>query len=207
MKFSAATLFVSLSQIAVLISAQQQEAASSSFLRKPESFAGDEPMSACNKQTNQASCFQTVDEASGLPCSWCVAGAIPSECVTQEQAAQLPEAVFECSTPGLTTFHFDTSDSVSHTFFSKTNDLCDAASKSLSGYMDIKGSDYDKNGQNKHLFYWMFEKRGDVDDTTPFIVSVVNYYVSKIPPNHIILVSFSITHFTAHLFFFYLRSG
>ena len=126
-------------------------------------------LSACNKVTDQTSCFQTVDDESGLPCAWCVAGAIPSECVTQEQAKQLPESVFECSVLGETVYSFVQEHS--HTFYSKENDLCDASSKSISGYMDIKGSEYDKNGQNKHLFYWMFEKRGDdVDGDTPFIV-------------------------------------
>jgi len=59
--------------------------------------------------------------------------------------------------------------------------ICDGSSKSISGYMDITGSKYDENGQNKHLFFWMFEKRpskevettdGDDDDdeTIPFIV-------------------------------------
>lgn len=126
-------------------------------------------LSACNKVTDQSSCFQTIDDESGLPCAWCVAGAIPSECVTQEQAKQLPESVFECSIPGEVVYSFVQDQS--HTFYSKDgNDLCDASSKSISGYMDIKGSEYDKNGQNKHLFYWMFEKRGHVDENTPFIV-------------------------------------
>lgn len=113
-------------------------------------------LSACNTVTDQTSCYQTVDDESGLPCAWCVAGAIPSECVTQEQAKQLPESVFECSIPGETVYSFVADRS--HTFYAKekdADDLCDASSKSLSGYMDIKGSDYDKNGQNKHLFYWM----------------------------------------------------
>ena len=128
----------------------------------------DVELSACNKVTDQTSCFHTVDEESGLPCAWCVAGAIPSECVTQEQAKALPAAVFECSIPGEMVYSF--MEGRSHTFYSKENDICDASSKSLSGYMDIKGSEYDKNGQNKHLFYWMFEKRGDSDEDTPFIV-------------------------------------
>ena len=145
------------------VSASKQTASS---LRKSD---GKVELSSCNKMKDQESCFQTVDDESGLPCSWCVAGAIPSECVTQEQASQLPDAVFECSTPGVTEFNFV--ENLSHTFFSKDNDICDSESKSLSGYMDIKGSDYDKNGQNKHLFYWMFEKRGDKDEKTPFIVS------------------------------------
>jgi cathepsin A (carboxypeptidase C) len=30
--------------------------------------------------------------------------------------------------------------------------------------MDIDGSKYDENGEDKHLFFWMFEKRDDDDD-------------------------------------------
>ena len=47
------------------------------------------------------------------------------------------------------------------------SDLCDASSNSLSGYMDISGSEYDKSNENKHLFYWFFEKRGTDSDTAP----------------------------------------
>ena len=163
-------------------SAQDASSSSTTFLRKSSSSSNNVELSACNKVTDQDTCFQTVDEESGMPCSWCVAGAIPSECVTQEQAKDLPPSVFECSVPGRNdkaessgvdtqremTFNFV--EDRTHTFFSKDNEICDPSSKSLSGYMDIKGSDYDKDGQNKHLFYWMFEKRGDKDENTPFIV-------------------------------------
>lgn len=44
--------------------------------------------------------------------------------------------------------------------------ICDGSSKSISGYMDIKGSEFDEDGQNKHLFFWMFEKRPSEEDTT-----------------------------------------
>ena len=44
--------------------------------------------------------------------------------------------------------------------------------------MDVKGSEYDKNGENKHLFFWFNSMRGsDTDDMSeedkskiPFIV-------------------------------------
>jgi hypothetical protein len=164
MKFSLAFLALSAS---VALSQETDEAPS---FRQAVQEASAREASACNHVGDRDSCFATVDEDSSMPCSWCVAGAVPSECVTQEQAQQLPESVFECSTPGKSTFAFV--EGTSHEFFGKDNDICDPASKSLSGYMDIKGSDYDKNGENKHLFYWMFEKRGDADPDTPFIVSL-----------------------------------
>lgn len=132
--------------------------------------------SQCNQAPNQQSCAQTVDE-NNVPCEWCVAGAIPSECMSADQAKDLPEGVFDCSTPGkssffgLSQYNFRTS-----TPEPAVSDLCDDSSKSLSGYMDVKGSRYDANGENKHLFFWMFEKRGHAqsahgeDDDTPFIV-------------------------------------
>ena len=45
------------------------------------------------------------------------------------------------------------------------SNLCDSSSLSLAGYADTKGSEYDANGENKHLFYWFFEKRGGQDDS------------------------------------------
>ncbi len=57
------------------------------------------------------------------------------------------------------------------------SDLCDDSSASLSGYMDIKGSEYDASGEDKHLFYWFFEKRDadtapDADTPVPVRVPV-----------------------------------
>ena len=152
--------------------------------------------SSCNGLSDRNSCFQAVDDVTGEACSWCVAGAVPSECVSQEQAAQLPAAVFECSTPSFTTgahssSRFSTFEFLPEKLFTlklKENNihrhgleqqrqddqdnssLCDPSSKSISGYMDISGSEYDREGEDKHLFFWMFEKRGDVDESTPFIV-------------------------------------
>ena len=124
--------------------------------------------SACNNQHDQASCFGTIDESSGSPCSWCECAAVPSECLSPEQAKLVPPSVFNCKTPGRE-FQF-LQDDGSTTYRSKLHshpvhdtkddEFCDASSKSMSGYFEVKGSDYDKNGENKHYFYWMFEKRG-----------------------------------------------
>jgi carboxypeptidase C (cathepsin A) len=123
--------------------------------------------STCNSAANQKSCFQLKDDETGSPCQWCVAGAIPSECLSANQAEQVPAAVFECSAPG-----FDFVEGKRHSLQVKEgdDDFCDSSSTGRSGYMDIKGSDYDANGENKHLFFWMYEKRGEVADDTPFMV-------------------------------------
>jgi hypothetical protein len=127
--------------------------------------------SSCNAVSSQAACFQLKDDKTGNPCQWCVAGAIPSECLSSSQAEQVPKGVFECSAPG-----FDFVEGKRHSLQVKEADFeddeafCDISSKGRSGYMDIKGSDYDANGENKHLFFWMYEKRGEVKDDTPFMV-------------------------------------
>lgn len=128
--------------------------------------------SSCNAAPDQSSCTKQVDEVTGLPCEWCIAGAIPSECMSQEQAKLLPAGVFDCSVPSRS---FNFVENQSHSLNVKEHDesdLCDPSSKSISGYMDISGSDYDEDGEDKHLFFWMFEKRNqdDEDEDIPFIV-------------------------------------
>jgi len=168
--------------IALLVStlslaAEEQE---DSFLRSGMSQADHvlkfPTESSCNQAPDEETCYKTVDADSQEPCEWCVAGAIPSECMSQEQAAGLPEGVFECRTPGRILLEAHDKTFALQTKEHETSDLCDASSKSISGYMDIKGSKYDNDDQNKHLFFWMFEKRGtahdSVDDSSeiPFVV-------------------------------------
>jgi len=52
--------------------------------------------------------------------------------------------------------------------------FCDPSSpRSLSGYMDITGSKYDANGEDKHLFYWFFEKRSSTRNTDKSIPLII----------------------------------
>eukprot|EP00934_Nitzschia_sp_Nitz4_P007750 Nitzschia sp. Nitz4//scaffold25_size161228//156007//157719//NITZ4_002458-RA/size161228-processed-gene-0.174-mRNA-1//1//CDS//3329544670//7740//frame0 len=130
---------------------------------------------ACNDIHDQSACQQATD-ASGSPCVWCKCQAVPSVCVTEDQAKDLPSGVFQCSSedehPG--DFHFV--DDKLHSFRElnhENSDLCDDSSLSISGYMDISGSKYDQDGENKHLFFWMFEKRNqdlEADEEIPFVV-------------------------------------
>ncbi|GAX23091.1 cathepsin A [Fistulifera solaris] len=119
------------------------------------------PESSCNQATDSTSCVKTIDETTGERCEWCEAGAIPSECMSHEQAKQLPAGVFDCQTPAArakSQFVFKNKVHSLHVNEGH-DDICDASSKSIAGYMDIKGSEYDANGEDKHLFFWMFEKR------------------------------------------------
>lgn len=138
--------------------------------------------SSCNQNLDRDSCLRAVDDTTKAPCSWCIAGAIPSECMSQEQAAILPSGVFDCSIPG--TVHSGKKSYKLRLQLDNRNepdisDICDSKSKSISGYMDIKGSEYDEAGENKHLFFWMFEKRGaynqSADEVTPVSTNICAY--------------------------------
>lgn len=142
--------------------------------------------SSCNTAHDLHTCSRTTDSVTGLACEWCVAGAIPSECMSQDQAKLLPAGVFECSIPGqqrTTTFQFQRYSRHQRTYHLNAKqieqtDICDPSSRSISGYMDISGSKYDATGEDKHLFFWMFEKRRPdppistetSSEDTPFIV-------------------------------------
>jgi hypothetical protein len=124
-------------------------------------------------------CLSSTDGSDS--CVWCECQAVPSVCVSKDQADSLPPGVFQCSSP-VGEFHF-VEDRVHHL---KENpmgksEICDPSSESISGYMDIKGSKYDENGEDKHLFFWMFEKRNaDVEESAeeiPFVVWLTGKYV------------------------------
>ena len=172
MKFSATHLLLACGLLASSV------ATSSSNLRAPHSEEA-----TCGAATSKETCMASKDEDAHEPCVWCTSQAVKSGCFTQEQSQALPASVFHCETPGSvddesssdptnTSYNFVTNrhgsaQAMTHTLWHKVNEagsaaseLCDASSKSISGYMDIKGSKYDETGENKHLFYWMFEKRG-----------------------------------------------
>lgn len=146
--------------------------------------------SSCLEIKEEDQCNTSKDE-NGLACVWCKCSAVPSECLSVEQASKVPKGVFDCanstdvspssSDQALQSLHFEQheldlmsqsqiqSDAKSkydgslltYTLEDDAVDgsLCDPDSKSLAGYVDITGSQYDSNGENKHLFYWFFEKR------------------------------------------------
>ena len=140
----------------------------------------DDPMqeSSCNTNHNEQSCLAATDDTAGTPCVWCKCSAVPSVCLNQDQSKLVPPGVFDCSNQERGgAFQFVSTRSHILQEHTVQSDLCDAASKSISGYMEVKGSKYDENGENKHLFYWMFEKRNttatatdDPSSATPFVV-------------------------------------
>jgi Serine carboxypeptidase len=129
--------------------------------------------SSCNRASSLEECRTLSDDDTSQPCQWCVAGAIPSECMSPQQASMLPSGVFECSTPGSGSNNKNKNNKKNANVLEfgpvtvqvrsqqvTEADFCDGSSKQISGYMDLKGSKYDENGEDKHLFFWMFEKRG-----------------------------------------------
>lgn len=134
--------------------------------------------STCLNFKDENSCNGSVDNKN-IECVWCKCAAVPSECLSVDQSKLLPSGVFDCASPAakpeLEHFVSETHD------FSVLSDekydgqfirydlkddivdpnLCDPSSKSISGYIDISGSKYDADGENKHLFYWFFEKRSE----------------------------------------------
>lgn len=138
----------------------------------------------CTAITDKDQCLSSADASDS--CVWCECQAVPSVCVSKDQADSLPPGVFQCSAPAVGEFHF-VEDRVHHL---KENpmgksDICDASSESISGYMDIKGSKYDENGEDKHLFFWMFEKRdAELEESAeeiPFVVWLTGKFRKKIP--------------------------
>lgn len=154
--------------------------------------------SSCNV-LDKDHCSGAKDE-DGEPCKWCVAGAVPSACYSESQAKSLPPGVFACTgsehaetgeadgarAPSslLERTEYSFLPSVTHVLEDAPVDpnLCDPSSPlSISGYMDVKGSKYDENGENKHLFFWFFEKRqhseslagGDEDAVDPGDVPMI----------------------------------
>jgi carboxypeptidase C (cathepsin A) len=137
-------------------------------------------MSACNDIHDEKSCYEAIDSDTNGHCVWCDCQAVPSVCVTKDQSESLPPGVFDCKSPDrrsndqnsnnnnnadddkLFRFVEDRTYQLTETAaggIDGPESICDPSSKSISGYMDIKGSIYDESG-DKHLFFWMFEKRG-----------------------------------------------
>ena len=191
MKFSATHLLLACGLLA-------SSSAASNNLRSPDNNNNNINDSSCGDASSKETCMAAKDDASGDPCVWCTSQAVKSACFSQEQSESLPASVFHCETPGSTTEQKDSAPTTAYTFLtnrhgsaqnmthtlshkvheagSAASEICDPSSKSISGYMDIKGSKFDENGENKHLFYWMFEKRGTQDLTAeeqaeiPFVV-------------------------------------
>lgn len=163
----------------------------------------------CMSVRTEESCLSTSD-ATGSPCEWCSTTdpkmMMLDMCMSLADAAILPQQLYSCgsaeaSVPSfeekimvreekeiledeqMPSKEFSYVEGIKHTLRSGVVDpkFCDPKSpKSISGYMDISN----EKGEEKHLYFWMFEKRTkkslrspDVnphasDDNTPIILSL-----------------------------------
>ena len=149
--------------VSILLIATVNASSSTTLLR---GVSNEDNASPCNGAKMEQSCYATTDSNAGGACLWCECQAIPSECLSPEQAKLVPSGVFKCSTPS----QKSKKERITITVDPVHEDLCDVNSKS--GYMSVEGSDYDKNGEDKHLFYWQFDKRNakQGDETIPLVV-------------------------------------
>jgi len=145
------------------------------------------PDLTCMKITDESSCASTMD-ATGVACEWCStvnpAMSMLDLCMSTKDAAYLPASMYQCASldkehtfveehnmvraekevsedDGMSFHEFSHVDGVKHILRDSIIDpeFCDPKSpKSVSGYMDITGSAYDKK-EEKHLYFWFFEKR------------------------------------------------
>jgi len=92
-------------------------------------------------------------------CVWCECEAVPSICVTTEESKSLPPDVFKCDSTPSPDGHDNKNDNDELMYDFGLNDgriiqlrenimesgsneseFCDSSSKSISGYLDVKGS-------------------------------------------------------------------
>ena len=116
--------------------------------------------SNCHAMKSQSDCASATDEATNASCVWCKCSAVPPVCVSPEESNSLPPGVFECDASATATaassesnddslpvYDFGLKDGRTIQLREKINErgsedaeFCDASSKSISGYMDLKGS-------------------------------------------------------------------
>mmetsp|Transcript_27809 Transcript_27809/g.65351 ORF Transcript_27809/g.65351 Transcript_27809/m.65351 type:complete len:592 (-) Transcript_27809:60-1835(-) len=186
MKFTAASLLLGLVSLAAATKHPhlRQGNGLASAEAAAEAAAAAVAASNCYGISSEEQCKTTVDTDSNTSCVWCQCAAVPPVCVSEEESQSLPPGVFDCASYSEANPDKDENENEDENeddekvydfglesgavlqlreTISEASDLCDASSKSISGYMSTKGSKYDEYG-DKHLFFWMFEKRGS-DET------------------------------------------
>ena len=118
--------------VSILLIATVNASSSTTLLR---GVSNEDNASPCNGAKMEQSCYATTDSNAGGACLWCECQAIPSECLSPEQAKLVPSGVFKCSTPSLKS----KKERITITVDPVHEDLCDVNSKS--GYMSVEGSE------------------------------------------------------------------
>ena len=106
--------------------------------------------SSCYPIKSKDECKSTTDTDSDTPCVWCECAAVPPVCVSSEESKGLPPGVFDCGDASSPDNFYDFGlesgtvlqlrKTVIESGSETASDFCDASSKSISGYMDLKGS-------------------------------------------------------------------
>lgn len=114
--------------------------------------------SNCHSIHDKNLCQTENDIESNKSCVWCECSAVPPVCVSDTESKGLPAGVFTCESPDAAAQDNDNDDDELIYDFglndgriiqlrenimekdSKEGEFCDSSSKSISGYMDVKGS-------------------------------------------------------------------
>ena len=101
-----------------------------------------------SSSSSESTCTSTKDSETNEACVWCNCQAVPPICVSPEESKSLPSGVYQCDSsnedasprfdlPGGK--YLQLRETVNEAG-SEDADFCDGSSKSISGYMDLKGS-------------------------------------------------------------------
>ena len=161
MKFTAATLLGILSLAGANLRAGAGTGTGDVWSSGPDHLPGK---SSCHAKKAKSDCTGTVDEDTGGSCVWCECAAVPPVCVSPDEASGLPPGVFDCGSEKAAaaenenqppkekvhpypSYDFGLQDGPTVQLREKVTEsgtedaeFCDASSKSISGYMDLKGS-------------------------------------------------------------------
>ena len=113
--------------------------------------------SNCHSIHDKNLCQTENDIESNKSCVWCECSAVPPVCVSDTESKGLPAGVFTCESPDAAQDNDNDDDELIYDFGlndgriiqlrenimekdSEEGEFCDSSSKSISGYMDVKGS-------------------------------------------------------------------
>jgi hypothetical protein len=115
--------------------------------------------SNCHSIHDKNLCKAESDNESNESCIWCECSAVPPVCVSEDESKSLPAGVFTCESPDSSSSSDAAQDNDELIYDFGLNDgriiqlrenimekgseegeFCDSSSKSISGYMDVKGS-------------------------------------------------------------------
>jgi hypothetical protein len=116
--------------------------------------------SNCHSIHDKNLCKTESDNESNKSCVWCECSAVPPVCVSEDESKTLPEGVFTCESPDSSSSSSNAAQDNDELIYdfglndgriiqlrenimekgSEEGEFCDSSSKSISGYMDVKGS-------------------------------------------------------------------